>query len=64
MASRTFLFIFTVWKRRNGVAFRDEFFSIQKLKSSFCFSFMFGDKLNLADGPLTLVSVICWVGCR
>ena len=37
--------LWTVWKARNDIVFRDEVLSIQELKSFFCTSLLFGDQV-------------------
>ena len=48
----------TVWKTRNGIVFRDEVLSIQRLKSLFVHIFWSETKVSLVNGPMTLVHFI------
>ena len=41
----------TVWKARNGIAFRGDMLSIQNLKASFVFLLWSETKLSMVDGP-------------
>ena len=52
----------TVWRARNSVAFKDEEFPIQRLKSSFVSLLRLETKLSIVDGPSTLIGFIDWVG--
>ena len=52
----------TVWKTRNGIVFRDEVLSIQRLKSLFVHIFGLEIKTCLVEGPMPLVYFIDWVG--
>ena len=52
----------TVWKTRNRIAFEDEVFFIQRLKTSFLNSLWSEANLFTKDGPLTFFdSLIGWV---
>ena len=52
----------SVWKVRNGIVFRDEVLSIQRLKSSFVYLFWSETKVYFVDGPTSLVNFFDWVG--
>ena len=52
----------SVWKARNGIVFRDEALSIQKLMFSFVNLLWSETNLFLEDGPTTLVRFIDWMG--
>ena len=54
----------TVWKTRNRIVFKDDFFSIQKLKYLFLFLLWLETKLSIENGPLTLSGFIDWVSCK
>ena len=54
----------TVWKTRNRIAFEDDVFSIQRLKSSFVCFLWSKTKWFIKDGPLTLIGFIDWLGSR
>ena len=45
----------SVWKARNGIVFRDEVLSIQRLKSSFVYLFWLETKVYFVDGLTSLV---------
>ena len=57
-----FCLFWTVWKSRNGVAFNDEVFSIQRLKNFFFYLLWLETKLLIRSS--TLVGFINWVGCK
>ena len=60
-------FLWTVWKARNGIAFRNEDLSLQKLKSSFgqfAYLLWMETKLFIVDDPSTLVAFINWLECK
>ena len=48
----------------NGIAFRDDVLSRQKLKTSFVSRLWSETKLSIKDGLLTLVPFIVWLGYR
>ena len=54
----------TVWKRRNKVAFEEIELSIQRLKSSFVYLLWLETKMSIKDGPSTLVDFVDWVVSR
>ena len=54
----------TVWKARNGVVFRDEILSIQKLKFSFVNLLWLETDLFIEDDPTSLCQFIHWVGVK
>ena len=68
LACKPFFFFFlkfwTIWKARNGVAFKDEVLSIQHLKTSFVNLLWSETKLSIVGGPLIIVGFIDWVGCK
>ena len=53
-----------MWRARNSIAFKDEEFSIQWLKSSFVSLLWSETKLSMVDGSSTLIGFIDWVGCK
>ena len=53
-----FCLFWTIWKARNGVAFKDEVFSIQQLKTSFVYLIWWETKLSIVGGPLSIVGFI------
>ena len=55
--------VWTMWKTRNRIVFKDDFLSIQKLKYLFLFLLWLKSKLSIENGPLTLVGFIDWVSC-
>ena len=55
----------TVWKKRNRLAFKDESLSIQRLKHSFILTFWAKAKLFIDDYPLTIANFLTgWVLSR
>ena len=54
--------LWTVWKTRNGIVFREEVLSIQRLKSLFVHLFWSETKVSIVEGCMTLVHFIDWVG--
>ena len=54
----------TLWRARNGIAFRSEAWSIQKLKISFVSLLWAETKSFLVSGPTSLVAFVDWVGCK
>ena len=54
----------TVWKTRNRIVFKDDFFSIQKLKYLVLFLLLSENKFSIENGPSTLVGFIDWVSCK
>ena len=53
-----------MWKARNKVAFKDEVFSLQRIKTSFVFLLLSEMKLFIVDGPLTIAGFVDFVGCE
>ena len=54
--------VWTVGKTRNGIVFKDEVLSIQRLKSLFVHLFWSETKTFLVEGPMSFVHFIDCVG--
>ena len=53
-----------IWKARNGVPFKDELLSIQRLKTSFVFRLQSETKLSILDSSSTVSGFIDWMGSK
>ena len=54
----------TVWKERNGIAFENKEFSIQRLKYSFVSNFWSWAKPCIDEGPTSLINFFDWLDSR
>ena len=53
-----------IWEARNDIVTRGEFLSLQRLKSFFLLLLWSETKLFFANGPMTFVHFIDWVGSK
>lgn len=58
------MYLLDIWKARNGIAFRKEVLSIQRLKSYFVFLLRLETKMFVVDGPLMFSHIIDCGGSR
>ena len=59
-----FCLFWMVWKARNRIVFKDECFSLHRVKTSFAFLLWIETRKVIQDDPSSIAGFIGWVDCK